>query len=60
MSVTLSCLFLADLFLPAGRGLISWPFLFVMLSCVSNTFPYGVLGPVWYLIVSIPDLCLFT
>ena len=22
------------------------------------TFPYGVLGQVWYLIASIPDLCL--
>ena len=24
------------------------------------TFPYGVLGQVWYLIVSIPDLCLLS
>ena len=23
-----------------------------------RTFPYGVLGQVWYLIVSIPNLCL--
>ena len=22
-------------------------------------FPYGVLGQVWYFIVSIPDICLF-
>ena len=28
----------------------------VMFSCVFVTFPYGVLGQVWYLIVSIPDL----
>ena len=32
--------------------------LFVMFSCVLVTFPYGVLGQVWYLIVSIPDRCL--
>ena len=32
--------------------------LYVMLSCVFVTFQYGVLGQVWYLIVSIPDLCL--
>ena len=29
-----------------------------MFSCVSVTFPYGVLGQVWYMIVSIPDICL--
>ena len=31
----------------------------VMFSCVFVTFPYGVPGQVWYLIISIPDLCLF-
>ena len=25
--------------------------------CVFVTFPCGILGQVWYLIVSIPDLC---
>ena len=30
----------------------------VVYSCVFVTFPYGVPGQVWYLIVSIPDLCL--
>ena len=30
----------------------------VMFPCVFVTFPYGVLGQVWYLIVSIPDLCI--
>ena len=30
----------------------------VVFSCVFVTFPYGVLGQAWYLIVSIPDLCL--
>ena len=29
-----------------------------MFSCVFVTFPYGVLGQVWYLIVSIPDRCI--
>ena len=29
-----------------------------MYSCVFVTFPYGILGQVWYLIVLIPDLCL--
>ena len=29
-----------------------------MFSCVFVTFPCGVLGLVWYLIVSIPDFCL--
>ena len=30
----------------------------VIFSCVFVTFPYDVLGKVWCLIVSIPDLCL--
>ena len=33
---------------------------YVMFSCVFVTFPGGVLGQMWYLIVSIPDLCLLT
>ena len=32
--------------------------LYVMFSCVLDTCRYGVLGQVWYLIVSNPDLCL--
>ena len=31
--------------------------LFVMFNCVFVTFPCGILGKVWYLIVSIPDPC---
>ena len=31
-----------------------------MFSWVFVTFPYGVLGQVWHLIVSIPDLWLLT
>ena len=30
--------------------------LFVMFNCVFVTLPCGILGQVWYLIVSIPDL----
>ena len=33
-------------------------FFYVKLSCVFVTFKYGVLGQVWYFIVSIPDHCL--
>ena len=29
-----------------------------MFSCVFVTFPYGVPGQVWYLIASIPDICI--
>ena len=32
--------------------------LYVMYSCAFVTFPYGVLGQVWYMIVAIPDFCL--
>ena len=32
---------------------------FVVLNCVVVTFSFGILGQVWYLIVSIPDLCPF-
>ena len=39
-----------------GKGLTSW-LLFVMSNCVFFTFPYSILCQVWYLIVSIPDLC---
>ena len=51
--------FVAALWSPAGKGLTSW-LLFVMFNCVFVTFPCGILGQVWYLIVSIPDLCLLS
>ena len=51
----LSRLFIAALWSPAGKGLTSW-LSFVMFNCFV-TFPCGVLGQVWYLIVSILDLC---
>ena len=31
--------------------------LYVMFHCLFVTFPCGVPGQVWYLIVSVPDLC---
>ena len=52
----LSLLFIAALWSPAGKGLTSW-LLFVMFNYVFVTFPCGILGQMWYLIVSIPDLC---
>ena len=52
----LSRLFIAALWSPAGKRLI--PRLsFVVLNCVVVTFPFGILGQVWYLIVLIPDIC---
>ena len=53
--VMLSRLFIADLWSPSKKGLVSW-FSFVMFNCVFITFPCGILGQVWYLIVLIPDL----
>ena len=41
---------------PAGKRLTSW-LSFVMSNCEFVTFLLGFLGQVWYLIVSIPDLC---
>ena len=49
-------LFNDALWLPAGKELTSW-FSFVMSNCEFVTFPFGILSQVWYLIVSIPDLC---
>ena len=54
--VMLSRLFIEALWSPAGKGLTSW-LLFVMFNCVFVTFPCDILGQMWYLIVSIPDLC---
>ena len=49
-------LFVCALRSPAGRGLTSW-LSFVVSNCYFCHFPIGILGQVWYLIVSIPDLC---
>ena len=56
MFVMLSRLFVAALWSPSGKGLTCWLF-FVIFNCGFVTFPCGILGQVWYLIVSIPDLC---
>ena len=58
------CLYYAVLFVPCSLVATCWEradilaLLFVMFPCVFVDFPYGVPGQVWYLIVSIPDLCL--
>ena len=53
--VMLLRLFNAALWSPAGKGLTSW-LLFVMSNCDFVTFPYGILGQLWYLIALISDL----
>ena len=35
-------------------------FLFCLVFAMSLSFPIGILGQVWFLIVPIPDLCTFT
>ena len=52
----LSRLFIAALWSSAGKGLASW-LLFMMSNCDFVTFPCGILGRVWNLIVLILDLC---
>ena len=47
-SLVITCWERADLF----------ALLCVLFRCIFVTFPYGVPGQVWYMIVSIPDLCL--
>ena len=49
-------LVLAVLWSPVGKGLAFLAFLYLMFSCFCY-FPFGVLGQLWYLIVSISDLC---
>ena len=50
------CLFIAALWSPEVKGLSSW-LLFVIVYCDFVTFQFGILGQVWYLIVSITDPC---
>ena len=54
--VMLSLLFIAVLWSSAGKGLTFGSCLCCSIG-VLVTFPCGILGQVWYLIVSIPDLC---
>ena len=49
-------LFVGALWSPADKGLTSW-LSFVMSNCDVVT-SIGILGKVWCLIVSIPDICL--
>ena len=48
-------LFIDALWSPAGKGLTSW--LSFVMSRVFVTLPCGILGQLWYLIVSISDFC---
>ena len=52
----LSCLYIATLWSPAGKGLTSW-LLFLVSNCYFVTLPCRILGQMLYLIVMIPDLC---
>ena len=49
-------LFIAALWSPAGKGLTSW-LLLAMFIVFFVSFPCGILGQVWYMIVSFRDLC---
>ena len=49
-------LFIAALWSPGGKGLTSW-LLLVILVFLLLSHPCGILGQVWYLTVSFPDLC---
>ena len=51
-------LFICALWSPAGKGLASW--LSFVVSAVSLSLSHWYPGQVWYLIVSIPDLCMLT
>ena len=57
----LSRLFIAALWPLAGKGADLLALVkcltFVISNCDFVTFPFGILGQVWYLIVLIPDLC---
>ena len=54
--VMISCLFIAALWSPTGKGLASWLSCMLCFICVFVTFPCGPLGQAWYFIVSISDL----
>ena len=57
--VMLSRLLIAALWSPAGKRLTPW-LSSVVLNCVvvtfPFTFPFGILGQLWYLIVPIPGV----
>ena len=59
-AMPLSHLIICALWSPAGKGLTSW-LSFVVSNCEFVTFPLvSWVRQVWYLIVSIPDLCTLT
>ena len=49
-------LFIAALWSAAGKVLTSW-LLLMIFFCIFVIFPCGILGQMWYLIVSFPGLC---
>ena len=51
-----SRLSIAAMWSPAGKEPTSW-LLFVMSNYDFVTFPCGILGQVWFLVVLTPDLC---
>ena len=53
-------LFICALWSPAGKELTSWLSFVVSYCEFFFYFPLGIMGQVWYLIVSIPDLCTLT
>ena len=58
--VMLLCLLIATLWSMAGKGLTPW-LSFVVLGCVFVSFPCGILGQVWCLIVTGPTtVCIST
>ena len=60
MSVMLYCLSIAALWSRCWERASLLALLCVMFSRVFVTLPCGVLGQVWYLIISIPDICLLS
>ena len=55
-----ACLFICALWSPAAKGLTSWLY-FVVSNCEFVIFPLvSWVRCAWYLIVSIPDLCILT
>ena len=55
--VMLSHLFIAALWSSEGKGLGHLLTLVCDVHCDFVTFLFGILGQVWYLVVSIPDSC---
>ena len=49
-----------DTYMLRQNGIRFYKGLYVTFKLARLYFPIGILGQVWYLIVSIPDLCTFT